>query len=744
MTDMDDKDNKQAGADKPAATVIRPRNPSAAGSGSPADNATVIKTPGAAEAAEAAEATVIKTPQREQPAPATMIKPQQTSQPPAQTLGEHPAVTEILTHPSAILDTNKKLRALTQIGRSLKSMDSSTGFDKARLEVNKALANNKIILNRRFVLDKIIGTGGMGTVYKARDLRKVEANDSNPNVAIKVLNEAFQNHPDAFKTLQREASKSNVLGHPNIVSVHDFDRDGPICYMTMELLEGQDLERLIKHNQQGLEVDKALDIITGFCSALSYAHQKDIIHSDLKPGNLYVTEDGIKVLDFGIARLGNDAQQHDSFDVGSLGALTPTYASLEMLRYEAPDQSDDVYAAALIAYELFSGKHPYDRMPADKALEAGLKPKRIDKLNKHQWAALEAALKLERSARTPTIDQFIHELTYVKRYALLATALVLIAALVGVFAYYEFYAQPDLSEQVAHMLGKGEDCFQNKDFQCSIDNANAILEIEPKNTSAKALLDKAHATRLTLQEQNLVAEANNCIKENDFDCARVKLAGLEELLSTSKHIPILKKSIEIKILSNEIQQCMDDQQYQCVVDTATKLLETEPSNQFAQNLRDKAQDKIDNRNHAAAENARKYRNYLAKADNCFSKKQYDCAIKYARLALQHKRNDPQAERIQQEATFAQRRREETYSKAKILVQQGRQELTKGRFNNAIAKAESALELVSGYKPAIKLKQDAKRKQDLLKKGLSISGETILGDKPAKDTDTSPVNDEDEF
>ena len=108
------------------------------------------------------------------------------------------------------------------------------------------------------------------------------------------------------------------------------------------------------------------------------AHGAGIVHSDFKPGNIYYTKDKTAKFDFGIARAVSNPNELEAdgektvFDAGSLGALTPTYASYEMLKGLEPTKSDDVYAVALVAYELFTGKHPYNRVPADKALEQAL------------------------------------------------------------------------------------------------------------------------------------------------------------------------------------------------------------------------------------------------------------------------------------------------------------------------------------------------------------------------------------
>jgi len=273
----------------------------------------------------------------------------------------------------------------------------------------------KTVIKGRFELDKLLGVGGMGAVYKALDRRKLEANDSEPYVAIKLLNDDFQKHPDAFVSLQREARKSQTLAHPNIVTVYDFDRDGDRVFMTMEFLEGAPLDKLLRdHSDVGLEPEKARSVFSDICQALIYAHSHKIVHSDFKPGNIFVTnKKGAKVFDFGIARavseggIANKTGETTVFDAGSLGALTPAYASYEMLKGGEPAPSDDVYALGCVAYELFCGRHPYDKTPADKAFEQKLRLKRIKGLNRREWRALESALELKRENRTDTVEKFV-------------------------------------------------------------------------------------------------------------------------------------------------------------------------------------------------------------------------------------------------------------------------------------------------------------------------------------------------
>jgi hypothetical protein len=270
-------------------------------------------------------------------------------------------------------------------------------------------------LNGRFVLEECVGFGGMGTVYKALDLRKLEASDRHPYIAIKVLNVQFQGHPKSLIALQREARKAQALAHENIVQVYDFDRDGAMVYVTMEYLSGKSLGQMLRAPDfRALTFTEAMKIVRGMGKALAYAHERGFVHCDFKPANVILTDTGgVKVIDFGIARVFQKAEEAPDvtvFDPGSLGALTPAYASPEMLENREPDPRDDIYALGCITYELLTGRHPFNRLSATQARDAGLRPQRPPGLGHAQWRALRCALAFQREARTPTVDQFLQEI----------------------------------------------------------------------------------------------------------------------------------------------------------------------------------------------------------------------------------------------------------------------------------------------------------------------------------------------
>lgn len=359
------------------------------------------------------------------------------------------------------------------------------------------------VIKDRFVLESRLGKGGMGQVYKARDLRKEEARDDNPWVAIKFLGEEFARHPKALISLQREAKKSQQMAHPNVVTVYDFDRDGDRVYMTMELLQGAPLGSWDKVEYAEGKKPEVRDLILQMASGLAYAHEQGMVHSDFKPDNVFVTTQGrVKILDFGIARIMDTALEKDHFDAGELGAMTLRYASLEMLRRDSqPHPSDDVYALGLMAYQLYAGTHPYGGRTAEDALAKGLKPTPIKGLKRHEWKAIARAIELEREQRTDSAAQFIKEFSGTSRRNRILTAAVVVLALVaGYFAWQA--AQPEgpavpfeelpatVQSQFSEMISRGQQSAQIQDWDGAARYYTQAWSLHPRNPEAKAGLDQ--------------------------------------------------------------------------------------------------------------------------------------------------------------------------------------------------------------------------------------------------------------
>lgn len=190
-------------------------------------------------------------------------------------------------------------------------------------------------------------------------------------------------------------------------------------------------------------------MVQGLGAALVYAHERNIVHSDFKPGNCFITKEGVlKVLDFGIARAvknpGAAEGETTIFDPGKLGALTPAYASVEMLEGEEPDTRDDIYALACVAYELLTGKHPFNKIPANKARDSGLSPEPIKSLTRKQWRGLERGLAFARDDRSQSTAEFLEEFEgathpFRNPYIMVpaVAALILLAGLFPAINYFE-------------------------------------------------------------------------------------------------------------------------------------------------------------------------------------------------------------------------------------------------------------------------------------------------------------------
>lgn len=364
-----------------------------------------------------------------------------------------------VVHPASTPETTGHTATGTGTGTS-SSVNAST-WQRMAGEAGGEYATVGMLLKGRFLLEREIGRGGMGVVYLARDERKVEARDRDPYIAVKVLNDEFRHHPDSLIALQREARRSQRLAHDNIVRVYDFDKDRTIVFMTMEYIDGMSLKALIREQAyDGMPLAKARPLIEGMAWALKRAHSSGVVHSDFKPGNVMVTHEGVpKVFDFGIARAakfqGEATGEETVFDAGTLGALTPAYASLEMLRGAEPTPTDDIYALGCVTYELLTGKHPFDKASAEVALKEGRKPPHVPGLTRRQSQTLEKAVAFHSADRLQNVVDLIEGLREVgwreraRPYLIYGGigAVLLAAAGWGGYRYFS-------GEQVAHVVAR--------------------------------------------------------------------------------------------------------------------------------------------------------------------------------------------------------------------------------------------------------------------------------------------------
>ncbi len=217
------------------------------------------------------------------------------------------------------------------------------------------------LLGNRYEILQKVGNGGMAIVYKARDIVL------NRNVAVKVLRDEFTTDEEFIKRFETEAQSAARLTHANIVSIYDVGVDAGIYYIVMELVQGKTLKEIIIEENGPLPWKWSLNVAIQIASALDMAHRNNIIHRDIKPHNIIITEDGVaKVTDFGIAKaVSNSTITAFGTTIGSVHYFSPEHA-----RGGYTDAKSDIYSLGVVMYEMLTGRVPFD---ADTPVSVALK-----------------------------------------------------------------------------------------------------------------------------------------------------------------------------------------------------------------------------------------------------------------------------------------------------------------------------------------------------------------------------------
>ncbi len=262
------------------------------------------------------------------------------------------------------------------------------------------------ILKDRFEIVELVYAAGMSFVYKAIDQRRDPESSGDKYVAIKIMRPSIGSGEQAGLALEREASITQSLSHPNIIDIVDFDDNDGQPFLVMEWLEGESLNALLRRTSgNAVEPELARALITLAATGLQHAHRNNVVHADINPSNVFITDtQEIKLLDFGVARYVTSPERAED---GRFTWVTQTYASPDVLAGLPPVVEDDVFSLGCVVYRLLSGRHPFGGSPSLVARNKGLSVEPIPELPARQWEILRRALSFERADRPSDLNDFV-------------------------------------------------------------------------------------------------------------------------------------------------------------------------------------------------------------------------------------------------------------------------------------------------------------------------------------------------
>jgi len=378
--DMAASRRPQASSAVTAPVAASPNQASPAASPAPAspNQATPAASPAPASISQApasiTEASAA-SPNRASPASAKLTPPASPNRAPPASVKQVPPT---LHNPAPSASPSKTPPTLYNQAPTFPNKAAAASRPEAR-EVRELAIGD--VLRGRYRIRGVLGHGGMGTVFDAIDEYRLDLPTSGQRIAIKVLHTAVTQREDLLAELQREFQHLQLLSHPNIVRVHEFDRDDDNAFFTMEPLIGALLNHVLdSRNAVALPRPYALAIMRDVGAALAHAHSRGVAHGDINPQNIFITNDGeVRVLDFGASR---KLDQH-------------------------PDARDDLFAFACVTYLLLSGRHPFPGRTAAEARARRVHPPRPPALTGRQWRVLREGLRWERDRRPADVQKWL-------------------------------------------------------------------------------------------------------------------------------------------------------------------------------------------------------------------------------------------------------------------------------------------------------------------------------------------------
>jgi serine/threonine-protein kinase len=419
----------------------------------------------------------------------------------------------------------------------------------------------------------ILGRGGMGVVYRAVD--KMLARQ----VAIKTLTEGVAEDPEMLQRFYQEAEKTARLNHPNIVTIYDVGDQNGLPYIVMEYVEGESLDTLIRTNRAVSLITK-LKIIEDVCSALGYAHRRNVIHRDVKPANVIVQPNNVpKLLDFGIARLEKRELDVHLTRAGSVIGTVP-YMAPERLRSEALDRRSDIFSTGVVLYQFLTGHLPFNGEELAVVQEI-LREKHPPLANHlaHYPSALETvidrALAKDPDERYSTAEEMAAEVSFIARelkreqvqemlpqverlvsereYTRAKQILMQLRAIDAHHARVkeltnqveQHISRRQREDKVLQLRAHAEDAVHDRRFDHAIAFLEEALELDPESTNLSGFLQAARSEKQKREQiDGYLRQSDAARRLGDYESARVILKRAMELDNQSSKVLAAATALE--------------------------------------------------------------------------------------------------------------------------------------------------------------------------------------------------------
>ena len=572
----------------------------------------------------------------------------------------------------------------------------------------------------------VLGRGGMGVVYKAMDPKIGRL------VAIKMMTVGFTENPDLLKRFYREAQSTGTLQHPNIVIVYELgDQDGN-PYLVMEYLEGESLDRIITARRQ-LTLVQRLDVIIQICNALNYAHSKGVVHRDIKPANVVILKDGsVKIVDFGIARIGGDALTRTGQVVGTINYMSP-----EQIQAQVVDGRSDIWAAGVLAFQLLTFALPFDAndTPAvllkiigedppslssymsdcppelEQAVRHALVKDREERYQTAEDFAFDLMRVREKQCREQ-VDQYLEQAQQAVARSELAKGKELLLEILKVDT--QNMAAKQLLQQVQQLMQKqqrGEQvrqlhdmaraAIEQKQFQDAIGYLDQALAVDKMNSELRNLREWAQQAQQRQQRvEEILQQAESAQQADDLDQAQALLAEAMKLDANDSRVrslhAALNRDIEIRSRRNKLQGMLSSAAKEISSRRFTAALdllkEVETIDATAPELH--ALLKLAQAGHDQEQRRRELEDFSAHIEEAMGRDDYAGACSKAEEALLKFPNDPALIKLR---TLAEKQRHASERKQFVEEQlaAARVFLDAGRSAEAVQVLEAALKKTPG-------------------------------------------------